>query len=422
MQKLLVRREQSLLVLTSLILMNAVLTVVLPAAPFNLRAVGLIAGIAAASFLVHFFLRKNGHEGDPFILPLAVLLAGFGLVMILRIKPQLFWLQAAWLSIGMLFFLLASFMARKVDRLIEYKYICGMIGAALLISAIVFGVDIGGNKNWVVVGPIRFQPSEFAKILIVIFLAAYFSERKELLTYATRRLGPFEIPHVRFIAPLVAVWGLTMLMLVFQKDLGAALLYFCTFIIMVYLASGRTSYFLYGLTAFCLGAFVLYKLFPHVQVRIDIWLNPWGDPTGKAYQIVQSLFALGTGGVLGTGLTYGFPEIIPEAHTDFIFAVIGEELGLAGTGAIMMIYLLLVYRGFRAALLAANGFNALMASGLSVFFALQVYLIIGGVTKFLPLTGITLPLISYGGSSIVSNFILLGMLMAISEARVEKDA
>lgn len=421
MQKLLVQRERALLAISSLILINAVLAVVLAKPSIDFKAITVIIGVIAASFLVHLILRKGQHNGDPFILPVAASLAGLGLVIVLRLKPQLFMLQAAWMAIGLMCFVFTSFFARKTERLVEYKYICGVVGAALLISTIIFGVDIGGNKNWIILGPIRFQPSEFAKILIVVFLASYFSERREVLTYATKRIGPIEVPHARFIGPLAAVWGLTMLMLVFQRDLGSALLYFGTFIIMAYLASGRASYFLYGMTIFLIGAFILYKLFPHVQVRIDIWLHPWADPNGRAYQIVQSLFAMGTGGILGTGLTYGHPDIIPEVHTDFIFAAIGEEMGLAGTGAVMLLYMLLIYRGFRAAILANSTFSALMAGGLSVFMALQIYLIIGGVTKFLPLTGITLPFISYGGSSIVSNFIVLGILLAISEARVHDD-
>lgn len=419
MQKLLVRRERALLAITSFILINAVLAVVLSNSSPDFKAIVVIAGVIAASFVIHLMLRKGNHSGDPFILPLAITLAGIGLVIVLRLKPQLFMLQAVWLAIGLVCFVLTAFFARQTEKLAEYKYICGVVGAALLISAIVFGVDIGGNKNWVVLGSIRFQPSEFAKILIVLFLAAYFSERREVLTYATKRIGIIEVPHARFIGPLVAVWGLTMLMLVVQRDLGSALLYFGTFIIMAYLASGRASYFMYGMAIFLIGAFILYKIFPHVQVRVDIWLHPWADPNGRAYQIVQSLFSIGTGGILGTGLTYGHPDIIPEVHTDFIFAAIGEEMGLAGTGAVMMLYMLLIYRGFRAAILANSTFSALLAGGLSVFMALQIYLIIGGVTKFLPLTGITLPFISYGGSSIVSNFIVLGMLLAISEARAQ---
>jgi cell division protein FtsW (lipid II flippase) len=305
------------------------------------------------------------------------------------------------------------------NRLAAYKYILGIIGIMLLLSAILFGVDIGGHKSWVILGPVRFQPSEFAKLFIVLFLAAYLSERQEVLAFATRRFGPLVLPQPRFIAPLLAVWGLAMLMFVAQRDLGSALLYFGVTVIMIYMASGRLSYVVIGAIQFVVGTVVCYLLYPHVQVRVDIWFNPWLDPSGKAYQIVQSLFALGTGGILGSGLTYGYPTMIPEVHTDFIFAAIGEELGFMGSAAVMLLYMLLVYRAFRVALQALEPFKVLVAAGLAVCWALQVFLIVGGVTKFFPLTGITLPLISYGGSSLVSNFIVLGMLYAISETRLQ---
>ncbi|MCE5284946.1 MAG: FtsW/RodA/SpoVE family cell cycle protein, partial [Pelosinus sp.] len=265
----------------------------------------------------------------------------------------------------------------------------------------------------------RFQPSECAKLFIVLFLAAYLNERRELLSFATKQYGPLTLPHPRFIAPLLTVWGLTMVMFVLQRDMGSALLYFGVIIIMTYMVSGKKSYIFLGTLLFLIGSFICYKLYGHIQVRVDIWLNPWNDPNGKAYQIVQSLFALGSGGVLGSGLTYGFPTMIPEVHTDFIFAAIGEELGLMGTGAVLMAYMLLIYRFFRISLLAEFSFSMLVAGGLAAVMALQVFLIIAGVTKFFPLTGITLPFVSYGGSSVVSNFILLGMLFAISEARSE---
>ncbi|MCX7780047.1 MAG: FtsW/RodA/SpoVE family cell cycle protein, partial [Negativicutes bacterium] len=407
----------SLLSTAGLVWVAGVISVFAAAENFDIQASLATLTILCAFFAVHYLLRRFGHTGDPYILPLTALLAGLGLIMVLRLKPSLFLYQAAWLLIGLAVFPAVAFLARRVEVLAEYKYLTGTIGALLLIAAILFGVEIGGNKNWIIVGPVRFQPSEFAKLFFVIFLAAYFNERREVLTYATRRFGPIEVPHLRFSGPLIAVWGLTMLMLVVQRDLGSALLYFGTFTIVAYLASGRLSYFLIGITLFLLGSVILYKLFPHVQTRVDIWLNPWADPNGRAYQIIQSLFALGTGGILGSGLAYGFPGIIPEVHTDFVFAAIGEELGLAGTGGLMIAYMLLLARGFRIALDADNPFSMLVAGGLSVFMALQIFLIIGGVSKFLPLTGITLPFVSYGGSSMVSNFILLGILFAISETR-----
>lgn len=409
--------ERNLLVVAGVIMLNGILAVNFAHGIINYQTIGIISVIFAGFMAVNAILRKAGHAGDPLFLPVASLLVGIGLITILRLKPESFVLQAMWVGIGLSAFLVSVFLAKRLEQVAYFKYICGFTGVGLLFSAILFGVDIGGNKNWIIIGPISFQPSEFAKIFIVLFLAAYLSERRELLTFATKHYGPFVFPHPRFIAPLIAVWSIGMLMFVLQRDMGAALLYFSLAIVMAYMISGRASYIIIGMLFFFLGSVVCYKLYSHIQLRVDIWLNPWSDPSGGAYQIVQSLFALGSGGIMGSGLTYGFPTMIPEVHTDFIFAAIGEEMGLMGAGAVIILYIVMIYRGFRAALSALMPFSMMVAGGLAVSMALQTFLIIGGVTKFFPLTGITLPFISYGGSSIVSNFILLGILFSISEVR-----
>jgi cell division protein FtsW (lipid II flippase) len=411
------KRECCLLLLAGAVLLAGVLAVSLGGGAPDYRALGAAAGLALAWPVTHFALRRAGHLGDGLLLPLAAVLTALGLIMVFRLKPGLFMVQALWAALGLAAFLGSAFFFRQAERWSEYKYFWGLAGIALLLATALFGVDIGGNKNWLFIGPVRFQPSEFAKLFIVLFLAAYLSERREVLTFATRRYGPLILPQPRIMAPLLAVWGLAMLMLVGQRDLGAALLYFGTATVMIYLASGRAGYLLWGAGMFLIGSVLAYALYPHVRARIDIWLDPWADPSGRAYQVVQSLFALGSGGALGSGLGYGFPGLVPEVHTDFIFAAIGEELGLAGAGAVMMLYILLVYRAFRAALLAPSPFRALLAGGLAVLLGLQVLVIVGGVTKFLPLTGVTLPLVSYGGSSVVATFILLGMVLAMSEKR-----
>ncbi|MDT8901501.1 FtsW/RodA/SpoVE family cell cycle protein [Anaeroselena agilis] len=411
------KRECCLLLLAGAILLAGVLAVSLVSGAPNFRALGAAAGLALAWPVAHFALRRAGHLGDGLLLPLAAVLTALGLIMVLRLKPGLFMVQALWAAFGLAAYLGSAFFFRQAERWSEYKYFWGLAGIALLLATALFGVDIGGNRNWLFIGPVHFQPSEFAKLFIVLFLAAYLNERREVLTFATRRYGPLILPQPRIMAPLLAVWGLAMLMLVGQRDLGAALLYFGTATAMIYLASGRPGYLLWGAGMFLVGSSLAYAIYPHVRARIDIWLDPWADPSGRAYQVIQSLFALGSGGALGSGLGYGFPGLVPEVHTDFIFAAIGEELGLAGAGAVMLLYILLVYRAFRAALLAASPFRALLAGGLAVLLALQVLVIVGGVTKFLPLTGVTLPLVSYGGSSVVATFILLGMVLAMSEKR-----
>ena len=410
------RTELSLLLIAGLVLLNGYLAVTLANHQFSYQSLSIISALFVFWTLISLTIRRYFSSADPLLLPLAVFLASIGLTLILRLRPDLFIPQAMWLAAGLIAFIITVIIFRQPEAISQYKYLCGITGIILLVFTIAFGVDIGGNKNWIILGPVRFQPAEFAKLLIIIFLAAYLSERRQLLTYATRHYGPLTLPHPRFIAPLMVLWALTMAMLIVQRDLGSALLYFGTTVTMAYMASGRWSYVALALCMFFTGSAICYLVFPHVQVRIDIWLNPWADPTGRSYQIVQSLFALGSGGLLGSGLTFGYPSIIPEVHTDFIFAAIGEELGLAGTAAVIIAYILIVYRAFRAALASQIPFTMLLAGGLGVLTALQVFIIIGGVTKFLPLTGITLPLISYGGSSMVASFILLGMLFAISEA------
>jgi cell division protein FtsW (lipid II flippase) len=409
--------ERNLLVVAGIIMLNGVLAVSLAHGFINYQVLGAVVFIFAGFMTVNAVLGKAGHAGDPLFLPLAALLVGLGLITILRLKPEIFMLQVIWINVGLGAFVVSVFLSRRLEQISYFKYLCGFIGVGLLLSAIVFGVDIGGNKNWIIMGPVRFQPSEFAKIFIVLFLAAYLSERRELLTLATKHYGPIVLPHPRFIAPLITVWGIGMLMFILQRDMGAALLYFSLAIIMTYMVSGRFSYVVIGMILFLAGSIICYKFYSHIQARVDIWLNPWADPSGRAYQIVQSLFALGSGGIIGSGLTYGFPTMIPEVHTDFIFAAIGEEMGLMGAGAVIIFYIIMIYRAFRASILSLTPFSMMVAAGLAVSMALQTFLIIAGVIKFFPLTGITLPFISYGGSSIVSNFILLGMLFSISEVR-----
>jgi peptidoglycan glycosyltransferase len=330
--------EFGLLLLAGLILINGYLTVTLTNHHFTYHDLNITISLVILWLVTSLLVRRRFFAADPLLLPLAVFLASIGLTLILRLRPDLFIPQAMWLAVGILAFIITIVFFRQPEDIAKYKYLCGITGVTLLLLTIVFGVDIGGNKNWLILGPVRFQPSEFAKLLIIIFLAAFLSERRQLLTYATRHYGPLTLPHPRFIAPLIALWALTMAMLIVQRDLGSALLYFGTTVIMAYMASGKWGYVTLALSLFVTGSTICYFLFPHVQVRIDIWLNPWADPSGRSYQIVQSLFALGSGGILGSGLTFGYPNIIPEVHTDFIFAAIGEELGLVGTAAVIIAY------------------------------------------------------------------------------------
>lgn len=373
-----------------------------------------LAAVIVGAFFTQFILgRRDGT--DLTLFPAAMLLASLGLIMIGRLKPALFLTQMRWLLLGLIVYLFLVFLGERFLRLLSYPYLLGVFCLLLLCSALFFGTEIGGSRNWIVFGPFAVQPSEFGKIVIIMFLAAYLTEHREVLTLPRHRLLWLKLPVLRFIAPLLLIWGVAILMFVVQRDLGSALLFFGIAVSMTYMATGRKSYVALAF-AFFLGAAALsYSFFSHVRVRFNIWLDPWSDPSGSAYQVVQSLFALGSGGVWGAGFAHGHPNLIPEVHTDFIFAAIAEELGLLGSLGVMLVFALFFYRAIRIALACREETRMLLAAGIAVVFLLQAFIIIAGVTKFLPLTGITLPFVSYGGSSMIASFMLLGILTVLSK-------
>jgi cell division protein FtsW (lipid II flippase) len=269
-------------------------------------------------------------------------------------------------------------------------------------------------RLWIGAGGVYFQPSELYKVILVIFLAAYLAEKRELIVLAGWRVGPLRLPPVPYLLPMVAVWLLSLGLVVVQRDLGAALLFFGIFLALLYVATERVSYVLAGLGAFAVGGFVAYQLFGHVRDRVSIWLDPWPQAQERGYQLVQALIALGAGGVFGSGLGYGYPEYIPAVHTDFVIAAIGEELGLLGSLAVVALYLLLVYRGFRIALRAPDAYLQLLAVGLSTVLGLQALVILGGTLRLIPLTGVPLPFISYGGTSVAILLAAVGVLLSVA--------
>jgi cell division protein FtsW (lipid II flippase) len=279
------------------------------------------------------------------------------------------------------------------------------------------GAEIGGARLWLRFGDFSFQPGELAKVALVIFFAAYLAERKELLAMATRRVLGMHVPDIKHFGPLLVMWGISLAIMFYQKDMGSSLLFFSAFLALLYIATGRVIYSALGFTLFGVGAYIGYQTFAHVRVRVLIWLDVFHPERiqDEGYQLAQSLFALATGGLFGTGLGQGRPDIIPAAHTDFIFSVIGEELGLLGTAAVLVCFILLLARGMRIALAARADFGQLLAAGLIVIFAIQTFVILAGVTRLLPLTGVTLPFMSYGGSSMLANFILFALLVRISD-------
>ncbi|ORT99629.1 Cell division protein FtsW [Anaerovibrio sp. JC8] len=372
-------------------------------------------GAAVMGIAIQLFLMKGKYSNDIWVFPMVLFFSSIGIIMLARLKPILCIPQLRWLMIGMLVMVGVLYFSRQLKNMMQYQYILGICTLVVLCLSLLFGVEIGGSKNWLVLGPVSVQPSEFGKILLVLFLAAFLSDHREMLAGARRKFLFLDLPPLRFIAPLLVIWGIAILMFVVQRDLGSALLFFCMAVFMTYMGTGNKSYVFIALLFFGLGALVSYAFFSHVQVRFNIWLDPWADPAGQAYQVVQSLFAFAAGGVWGTGFTHGHPGLIPEVHTDFIFSAVAEELGLLGCTAIMMVYVMFFYRGIMIAMNCKKELHTLVAAGFSIALFTQAFIIIAGVTKFLPLTGITLPFISYGGSSMVSGFIMIGLLLSLSK-------
>jgi len=377
--------------------------------------------LAALAALAHVVIRKLAPNADPVLLPIAFLLNGLGLVLVRRIDlsegTELAVAQTTWTVVSLGAFAVTLLFIRSIRRLDRYAYTFGLVTLVLLLLPVVpgIGAEINGARLWVRFGGMSIQPGEIAKITMVIFLAGYLERKRALLSVATHRIGPLLMPPPRHLAPVLTATGIALLIMVSLRDLGSSLLFFGVFIVLLYVATGRLAYPAVGFVAFGLGSIVAYNLFGHVRLRVAVWLDPWADVSGDGYQIAQSLFAMGTGGLTGTGLGLGRPDDIPYASTDAIFAVIGEELGLLGTTAVLALFLILVARGFRLALRARDEIGTLVATGLTAIIAVQVFVIVGGITRLVPLTGITLPFVSYGGSSLLSNYILLALLVRLSD-------
>jgi len=374
------------------------------------------AGLFAAGlFGAMVWVRWKLPSADPFLLPIAATLAGLGQVMTSRLEAALGPRQGVWVVIGLGMMTLVGLLP-SVGWLSRYRYTWATLAIVLQVLTIVFGKDPngGGAALWFVVGPVSIQPTEAVKVLLVVFLAAYLAENRELLAMAGRRVGRIHLPPLPYLAPILVMVGASLLLFWLQKDLGPGLLFATVLLAMLYVASGRASYVVIGLILLVGVEAVASRVFEHVHTRVLIWLDPWAYRDTLGYQLVQALYALGSGGVFGAGLDMGSPRYIPAVHTDFVIAAIGEELGLVGTLAVVNLFVLLVLRGFRIALMAGKEFSALLAAGLTSVLALQALIILAGTLELIPLTGITLPFVSYGGSSVVTNFLIVGLLLRIS--------
>ncbi|MBN1937038.1 MAG: FtsW/RodA/SpoVE family cell cycle protein [Anaerolineae bacterium] len=355
---------------------------------------------------------------DTLLFPLTVLLCGWGLIEVARLQETFLTRQTIWLTAGLAALLLVAALPYRWYWLDRFRYLWLFAGLGLLGLTILWGVNpFGiGDRLWINVGLFYVQPSELLKILVVVFLASYLAEKRELLTLTQTRLGLLRLPPLPYLIPLFLMWGFSLLLLVWQQDLGAAMLFFATFLSMLYVTTDQKWYVVLGLGLLALAAVGGYYLFDRVRLRGDIWLDPWADPRGDAYQIVQSLLAFASGGLFGSGIGLGHPTpYIPVVHSDFVFAAIGEEWGLLGALGVILALLLLVARGLRAAMRATVPFVTLLAVGLSALLGWQSLIILGGVLKLIPLTGITLPFVSYGGSSMLVSCIMVGLLIKASE-------
>ena len=389
-----------------------------------------------ALLLVHVAFVLVGRRTDQVLLPAVGMLAGIGLLLMQRLPQGLVTqtygssdlglgqLQLAWLLVSLAVITVLAVAVRSDAWLRTYKYTWAAVGILLLLLTFAFGSDVNGARLTLSFGPLSGQPSELLKVILVVFLAGYLSENRALLADESTRIGPLRLPPLPYLAPMVAMWAIALGIVVIQRDLGAALLFFAVFLALLYVATGRPSYVVGGLLLFLVGSWVLYTQFGHVQARVDNWLDPWRDPSGAGFQVVQALYAFGRGGILGVGLGAGLPMIagrlpIPAVHTDYPLAALGEELGLVGLLAILGLYLVVVSRGLRIAAAAHDDFRALLAAGLALVIGVQAFIIAAGNLKLIPLTGITLPFISYGGSSLLANAVVVGLLLALSDRGAE---
>jgi cell division protein FtsW (lipid II flippase) len=373
----------------------------------------------------HMFIRFTLPDADPYLFPLVAVLASIGIVVIYRIDQELAREQAQWFVVGLGFFAATIVFLRDYRRLEQYRYLIAIGSLALLVMPRLPGIgrQVNGAYLGIELGPISFQPAEFAKIGIVIFLASYLRDNRQVLVIGAKRFAGMTIPPLKQFGPLLLIWGGAMLMLLVIRDLGSSLMFFGAFLALLYVATSRLFFVLAGLGLFAVGAYFMANAEPHIRDRVDTWRDPFAPQfvEDEGFQLAQSLFAQADGGVLGTGFGQalldlsGGARILPEVDTDLIYALIVNELGLAGAAGIILVYLLIAERGFKVAMLARDSFSTLLAAGLTAVFALQVFVIVGGVTKVIPLTGVTLPFISRGGSSIVANFVLLALLLLVSD-------
>ncbi len=421
------RQEAVLLALGGLFIALGILTLTGARGVVQAGDVAILPVWAACMLLIYLALSRFRPIHDPVLLPIAGTFTGWGLVLLDRLAPSLLIHQLTWMVVSTLGLLLVVLLPRNLRWLRRFRYTWLTAGLLLLAATLVLGVNpLGeGPRLWLSLGGIYFQPSEILKLLLIVFLASYLHDKRELLLdqadgaprteEAGRKTSVLRLPSsVPYLAPLLVMWGLSVILLISQHDLGAASLFFIVFLGMLYLASGQARYLVAGIALLLIGGAIGYRLFDVVQLRVDAWWNPWPEARSRAFQIAQSLYAIAAGGLLGQGLGLGTPTFVPVVHSDFIFAAVAEEFGLAGTLALIAGFAVLVARAARAATLAHGTFRMLLAGGLALVLGAQTLIIMGGNARLIPLTGVTLPFLSYGGSSLLVSFIMIGLLIQVS--------
>ena len=409
-----------LLVATPIVILPFAMLIVNNGGTPTAETLGTPIGIFVAFAISHLAVRKFAPGADPAILPLAYALSGIGIAFVTRLAPDMAIRQLIWLYVGIAFMVLILVFVRRIDKSAKYKYTLMVIGVILLLSPLLPGIGMEqyGSRIWLSIGGFSFQPGELAKLCIVLFLAAYLAQNREMLSVFTVKVGPFHIPDLRTMLPLLLMWGISMVIVIFERDLGSALVVFLVFLTMLYTATGKKSYLLFGILLAAIGGVAAYMAFGHVQVRVNTWLNPFADAQDTGYQLAQSLYSIADGGMFGVGIGASVQkhQWLPYAENDFIFGVIGEELGFFGCVILIGAFAVLLIMGVMIALRAPDLYGTVLGIGIISQIAWQVFLHIAVGTALIPNTGISLPFFSSGGTSLLLLLSEMGVLLSISRA------
>ncbi|MCI9130192.1 MAG: FtsW/RodA/SpoVE family cell cycle protein [Eggerthellaceae bacterium] len=413
-----------LIVAAPIVIVLFAMMVVTGGQELSFNTLGVPIGIFVAFMAAHVAVRKMAPDADPALLPITFALSGIGIAFVTRLAPEVAGRQLIWLFGGVAVLVLLLALVRNMDKLAQYKYTLMIVGVLLLLSPMLpgIGTEINGSRLWLQIAGLSFQPGELAKVCIVLFLAAYLAQNREMLSIFTWQVGPVRLPSLATLMPLLVMWALAFLIVVLEKDLGSALVLFAVFLVMLYVATGKKLYILVGVVLAAIAAVALFFMFTHVQTRVDVWLDPFKDAQDKGYQIVQGIYSLADGGMFGQGIGRGMPTNIPYVESDFIFAAIGEETGLLGAAGVLLLYLCFAIRGILTAARAKSDFASFTAVGLTSIVILGAFIIVGGVTRLIPLTGITLPFISQGGSSLLVGFIIVAFLLRIGDEATGRES